>query len=166
MSEQINPMLGNDEKKSGRVKYIIGLIIFLTAGYLAKDIFSEREEKEVYNPLMNEEIDYAWTGNGFYEILTEQSLQGRSIDEGVVGTSIGYIMGIWESLNKIYWEFPEGMEPTQAVAIVKNYLKRNPEGRDEYIFPLIIDALSENLSKPEVPMMILNPEWQKKESKD
>lgn len=113
------------------------------------------------NGLTKVEEDYN-SGNFFYRILKlkEGELQGGLLV--FRGFTQGYIRGVWNSFEDIYWDSPKCMNYGQIEDIVENYLEAHPETRHEYIKYLIVTALLEKLPTPKVPILIYNPEWEKK----
>lgn len=105
--------------------------------------------------------DYAehfWTGNGFLEVMRDESNPMRLIP-------LGYIVGIDDALNNIHWEHSDKVTPRQLVDIVKNYLEENPGVRHEPIYILVLNAFSEEFPEPETPWLIPNPDWIEKNKK-
>jgi len=89
---------------------------------------------------------FAWeaeSGNELYELLASKSPYSRFVAEG-------YILGVIDtthSVNRVWhlpvkWTIPAKATKRQVFDAVTNYLKENPEDRNETAYVLVNKALS------------------------
>jgi hypothetical protein len=82
------------------------------------------------------------TGNNIYSMLTNSN-SNMFIQAAEENYAMGYIIGVYDSFDGIFFSAPTGVTQGQVFDVVKKYLEENPASRHEIASKLIIRALAE-----------------------
>lgn len=85
---------------------------------------------------------FGYTGNDLYEDLISES-------EWQLWRGIGYISGIVDALDEVYFSISIGVQVIQVRDVIVKYLEEYPEKRHERAVLLVTEALKKAFPKKE-----------------